>query len=612
MNDFYAIGQVIEVRGQKLRIRVFENKNSNILVYQGHVIKNVSVGSFVKITKGFSNIIGRIEGEYIQENKSTVDNDCPPRFSKESETIDRIIEVSILGVLNDGRFQRGLIDIPLVFSDVYMLTSSELQKIFEFSSDLKASVCIGSINDFKEEKLYISANSLLASHLGIFGNTGSGKSNTLAKIYTECFQSFKGLPGFANSRFILIDFNGEYTQAFDDSKRVYRLSTRVETGDSIPINRSFLEDVEVWSIICEATEKTQKPFLSKSIELYRKVMEKDNRQDYIKGMLKNLLGRYFEKPYMFCQHLIKLKTIFELLFENVNPAIEVLDSIQNRIVGNQNQKFTRIGDDGKLIWANNGKEYQDDFVSVILNTLFIQGNFKSTDEYLIFEFALRYKYLESLCLQYINEEHVAPLISRFENRVQRVKLLFTICDDPHEDWLSIYSLVDVNVEFKKIVPLIMCKYFYERQRQNFKGRSLHIIIDEAHNILSKTSERESQAWKDYRLETFEEIIKEGRKFGTFLTISSQRPSDISETIISQLHNYFIHRLVNNEDIRAIGRAVSFIDSTSYEMLSVLPQGACIFTGVASNFPVLVQVDLLPTQQQPQSNTINLIDLWQSP
>lgn len=158
----------------------------------------------------------------------------------------------------------------------------------------------------------------------------------------------------------------------------------------------------------------------------------------------------------------------------------------------------------------------------------------------------------------------------------------------------------------------MLKYFYERQRLNFNGSSLHIIIDEAHNVLSTTSERESQTWKDYRLETFEEIIKEGRKFGTFLTISSQRPSDISETIISQLHNYFIHRLVNNEDIRAIGKAVAFIDNTSYEMISVLPQGACIFTGVASNFPVLVQVDLLPKQQQPQSSTINLTELWKEP
>ena len=154
------------------------------------------------------------------------------------------------------------------------------------------------------------------------------------------------------------------------------------------------------------------------------------------------------------------------------------------------------------------------------------------DEYLIFEYALRYKYLDSLCSQYINEEHIGPLISRFENRVKQVKRLFRICKNPPSDWIAVYSLVDVNVEFKKIVPLIICKYFYESQRQNFYGRSnLNIIIDEANNILYKISERESQSWKDYRLETFEEIIKEGRKFGTFLTISSQRPSDISETII---------------------------------------------------------------------------------
>lgn len=170
----------------------------------------------------------------------------------------------------------------------------------------------------------------------------------------------------------------------------------------------------------------------------------------------------------------------------------------------------------------------------------------------------------------------------------------------------------MNVEFKKIIPLILCKYFYEKHKQNEKNKSLHIIIDEAHNILSSASERESQVWKDYRLETFEEIIKEGRKFGVFLTISSQRPSDISETIISQLHNYFIHRLVNNEDIRAIGKAVAFIDNTSYEMISVLPQGACIFTGVASNFPVLVQVDLLEKDRQPRSNTIALVKLWNNP
>lgn len=608
MNDFYKIGQVIEVRGQKLRIRVFENKNSNILVYQGHVIKNVSVGSFVKIPKGFSNIIGRIEGEYIQETKPTGSGNDLLRFSKESETIDRIIEVSIMGVLNDGRFQRGLIDIPLVFSDAYMLTDKEVGKIFEFSSDLATSVCIGAINDYKEEKLFISANSLFASHIGIFGNTGSGKSNTLAKLYTECFQRFKEMPGFSKSQFLLIDFNGEYTEAFDASKKVYKLSTRLDTGDQIPIHQSFLEDVELWAIICEATEKTQKPFLSKSIDLYRKLREAETLMRYIRAMMKNLLIRYYDNPQTFLKQLTGLKTILSLLFVNAEPGIKILNSIQLRAQGT---KFYRLSEEGEH-WANSLDDYEKYFVTAILDAVFAEANYKQADEYLIFEFALRYKYLDSLCSQYISEEHVGPLISRFDNRVKRVKRLFTICDNPPSDWLSVYSLVDVNVEFKKIVPLIICKYFYERQRQNFDGHSLHIIIDEAHNVLSTTSERESQTWKDYRLETFEEIIKEGRKFGTFLTISSQRPSDISATIISQLHNYFIHRLVNNEDIRAIGKAVAFIDNTSYEMISVLPQGACIFTGVASNFPVLVQVDLLPKQKQPQSNTINLTNLWSNP
>lgn len=608
MSDFYKIGQVIEVRGQKLRIRVFENKNSNILIYQGHVIKNVSVGSFVKIPKGFSNIIGRIEGEYIQETKPTGNvSDCL-RFTKESETIDRIIEVNIMGVLNDGRFQRGLIDIPLVFSDVYMLTDKEVGKIFEFSSNLATAVCIGAINDYKEEKLYISANSLFASHIGIFGNTGSGKSNTLAKLYTECFHRFKEMPGFSKSQFLLIDFNGEYTEAFDASKKVYKLSTRVDTGDQIPIHQSFLEDVELWAIICEATEKTQKPFLSKSIDLYRKLREAEALMRYIRAMMKNLLIRYYDNPQTFLKQLTGLKTILSLLFVNAEPGIKILNSIQLRAQGT---KFYRLTEEGEH-WANSLDNYEKDFVTAVLDAVFIEANYKQVDEYLIFEFALRYKYLDSLCSQYISEEHVGPLISRFDNRVKRVKRLFTICDNPPSDWMSVYSLVDVNVEFKKIVPLIICKYFYERQRQNFNGHSLHIIIDEAHNVLSTTSERESQTWKDYRLETFEEIIKEGRKFGTFLTISSQRPSDISATIISQLHNYFIHRLVNNEDIRAIGKAVAFIDNTSYEMISVLPQGACIFTGVASNFPVLVQVDLLPKQKQPQSNTINLTDLWSNP
>ena len=142
-----------------------------------------------------------------------------------------------------------------------------------------------------------------------------------------------------------------------------------------------------------------------------------------------------------------------------------------------------------------------------------------------------------------------------------------------------------------------------------EDRTYAIIVDEAHNILSTTSIRESEEWKDYRLECFEEIIKEGRKFGTFLTISSQRPSDISYTIISQLHNYFIHRLVNEEDLRKIHRTIAFSDKSTNDMISILPAGGCIFTGLASNFPVLARINILPEANQPRSENVDISKIW---
>ena len=128
------------------------------------------------------------------------------------------------------------------------------------------------------------------------------------------------------------------------------------------------------------------------------------------------------------------------------------------------------------------------------------------------------------------------------------------------------------------------------------------MIDEAHNILSTQSFREAESWKDYRLETFEEIIKEGRKFGVFVTISSQRPNDISSTITSQAHNDFIHRLLNEHDLNAIASAVSYIDRVTEESIPTLPTGTCIFSGIACQMPLKINVKPLIEEARPQSDT----------
>jgi hypothetical protein len=203
-------------------------------------------------------------------------------------------------------------------------------------------------------------------------------------------------------------------------------------------------------------------------------------------------------------------------------------------------------------------------------------------------------------------EHIYGVINRFKAKKSSIERTFKI-QDAAAFWggtnCVVINLHDVNLDMRKTIPLLIAKNVYNAHKKHNNEKSLNIIVDEAHNILSKQSFRETEEWKDYRLETFEEIIKEGRKFGVFLTISSQRPNDISETIISQAHNYFIHQLINEKDLLTIRNAVSYIDKTTEESIPTLPVGTCIFSGVATPMPLKIKITELPEHKKPESQTL---------
>ena len=98
------------------------------------------------------------------------------------------------------------------------------------------------------------------------------------------------------------------------------------------------------------------------------------------------------------------------------------------------------------------------------------------------------------------------------------------------------------------------------------------------------------------------LIKEGRKFGGFVTIASQRPNDISPTVTSQAQNYFIHRLLNQRDLATISSAVSYIDRVIEESIPTLPTGTCVFSGMASQMPLKIDVKALADEKRPVSST----------
>jgi uncharacterized protein len=201
-------------------------------------------------------------------------------------------------------------------------------------------------------------------------------------------------------------------------------------------------------------------------------------------------------------------------------------------------------------------------------------------------------------------DHIAPVINRLKAKKNDIDKLFDL-DGEENFWESNVVVVDlarVNIGMKKTLPLLLAKRLYDDHKLLGPDKSLTIIVDEAHNILSTESFREAESWKDYRLETFEEIIKEGRKFGVFVTIASQRPNDISPTITSQAHNYFIHRLINDGDLKTISSAVSYIDRVMQDSIPTLPTGTCIFSGVATQMPLKINVRELEEYRQPKSET----------
>ena len=226
--------------------------------------------------------------------------------------------------------------------------------------------------------------------------------------------------------------------------------------------------------------------------------------------------------------------------------------------------------------------------------------------------------VEDLLDNRVVNDHIAPVITKLRANHESFCKIFEIKRNSisnkdydalwEEKILCVIDLNDTNTEMKKLVPLLTSIQLYREHKQS-KRKYLNIIIDEAHNILSYASQRESETWKDYRLETFEEIIKEGRKFGVFLTIASQRPSDISPTIISQLHNFFIHRLVNEHDLRMVSQSISYLDKVSYEMLPIMPTGACVLAGLVTQMPIVMQIKPLESFAAPTSETIDLNSLW---
>lgn len=583
------IGEVIAIHGIRVTLRVFEESNRETLFFEGDKYKGVSIREYVSIRRGFRDIICIIEGEYLDEN----------RFEQSSDKTQfiRKVEAKPIGYFEREIFNEGIKFLPMIKDPAFLLQEKQISKIY--SRDHRDDFVIGKM--LKEElPISLPWERLFNSHIGIFGNTGSGKSNTLAKLYTVLFEQ-KAQDIGIKSKFAILDFNGEYTtgQFIDaNSKTTLILDTSKPGGDKFPLAPEEFWNPDTLSILFQATANTQRPFLNRLINGKLKYMAAPNSLlNYVKSSFESVFFSTAPKP----EALDLLRRVIDSVGATTLSAM--LKEISWHGVAN---KFTRSRD--TVYFQSDGIAFQNVFGVAIANLTIDEVD--QFDELIV---RADLQLIQDLLHGYVQFEHIQPLLKRIDSSLSSLKKVVRIGEGKEEaKLLTVISLRRCNQETKKVLPLLIAKHFYHQHKNTVKtppDKTMHLIIDEAHNILSQQSSREHESWKDYRLELFEEIIKEGRKFGMFITLSSQRPADISPTIVSQLHNFFIHRLVNERDLYLLDNTISTLDSLSRSLIPNLSKGCCIITGTSFDLPMTLQIDKLDFSRQPDSEDVNLEKLW---
>lgn len=586
-----AIGDVISVKGTNIIIELYEESNKETLFYNGDKFNGVSIQEFILIRRGFKDIVARVQGEYLDERLKDEENKC----------YIRKVELVPVGYFQFNQFYEGIKHLPMIRDIAYLMSDSQVKSIFGKTDDKFI------IGETLTEEIPVSLpwGKLFNSHIGVFGNTGSGKSNTLTSLYTTLFNNkldkFNG-----KSHFIVIDFNGEYTKkqliSNGELKKVYQLDTRNDDGDKFPLTSDVFWDEELFGILFKATENTQKPFLKRIVSGRREFKNHPNSlSNYVKSTIYRALTSTAQK-----------KEFVDLISE----IAKIVDSQGlKQIVGQMGWH----GQGSKLYFPNT-HEYlsggdNDDAYNNRCRTHVDTIQVGSLSPFAELKLRINTQLLSDLVSGYVQFDHIQPLLKRVEASLTALDRVFDVGDElPSDKLLSVISLRKTNQEIKKVLPLLLAKFYYGTHKQKVINQSppkqtFHMIIDEAHNILSTQSNRESESWKDYRLELFEEIIKEGRKFGFFLTLSSQRPADISPTIMSQLHNFFIHRLVNDRDLKLLENTISSLDDLSRQMIPNLSKGCSVITGTSFDLPMVVQFNELSKGSRPDSDDIDIETLW---
>lgn len=609
------VGVIVEVNNDFSKVGVYSLINDSNIIWGGNLLSGIKVGAYLTINQNDIKIIATVSSEKVIDQQNTVrSEEFDNRFHKNS--VNRVVELKTKGIIKNNEFKITTKYVPMIGNEVTLTTKEELRIIYGIQMNEKTITIGKTILD--EYPVQIPINRFFASHIGIFGNTGSGKSNTLHKLYLELFKSEYRENILNRSNFFIIDFNGEYVKegilGLDESHlKIIKINTRNnESTDKIKIKYDYLFDSDVLSILFDARPATQVPFLKKAVSKFLSLDKETSFSELETSLLISILKKIKGiNNYDSLDNWIKAAQSSGIEENLLNPLNTMYSTYKYGEQNLRDDNYNKILSDSQL--TDYGKQYLK--IDDIKKNL--QDKYDNSPILIKFLMFLEFQRVFEISYNSMKSDYINPLFNRIRPDIHSLNKIISITKDKNENndykSVNIISLVNANSEITRLIPMLLSKMIYDDQKnlasKNGINNTIHLIIDEAHNILNSQYKNIGDDWQDYRLSVFEEIIKEGRKFGFYLTLASQRPSDISPTIMSQLHNYIIHRLVNDKDLQMLENTMPTLDAFSYKTIPMLGQGEGILTGTAFKIPILVKVDK-EENIRPKSDDVILTDLWQ--
>lgn len=563
----------------------------------------------------------KIEGTTNEDllNMNLVFEDNGKRILGEVDEVDDgKVKVSFLGEFVENKFQSGIIRKPSLSANIRLINKEELGELVG-DNDNK-SMILGLSPLYNDYPVKIDIDDMWSNHNAFFGNTGSGKTYGVSRFVQNLFNMPDKIP--FNSNIFIFNNTDEYDNAFRNigsyninyNYKMYSING--EGGNSIKLPL-WLLTVDDYANILDVTAYSQLAVIEKMLSLVSVFARNDEESHRYKN---HLIASAIVSVLYTNQTAGRIRDqIFSILENCHTDELNLNVDVPGIGYTRQFRKCFEIDSKGEFAERILIAEYIQQFVdnSTTWNEDFVPTYFTLDDLEVALNFAL---ISEGLLLnEKTSSEAMALKVKLHTINNSSYKKLFdygkfcTVSDfitdivmegQNKRAQIINFVLEDIDDRFAKALVKVYCRIIFKFSK-GLKDRGampIHLMLEEAHRYVQK----------DYDLEIlgyniFERIAKEGRKFGVILDLITQRPTELSETVISQCTNFLIFKITHPSDLEYIRKMVPNISADVIEKQKSLQAGTCVAFGKMMKIPMIVKMQL--PNPEPHSSNASIYDKW---